>query len=301
MQEKDWSEAIGKLVKMGDGGICFIAADVSNLEGMKSILSPIIGFSFDGRHIIPHSWDKNGENRPDKESPFDLIEYANEDEAEVFKQNIFDFSLNFYMWYKVPVTWEGAPFGSQKLTLKTERGTYIAQGEDSFAEIDPNAIKGLKPLWELEKPRNFSIKSAISGRILKAENRRLGLIVEDMSKFSMLSDFPKPLIGGTFNPHGDLCVDLWMADGRMCPDDFDSCRLKSYASSEESEGIIKAMSNAAFQVAYEMEAFVTWDGEDGAHKIVGKNRNGYYIFEKEGKIAFVSPRLVTGAQIVKWR
>lgn len=61
------------------------------------------------------------------------------------------------------------------------------------------------------------------------------------------------------------------------------------------------MSNTALQVAYEMEAFVTWDGEDDARKIIGKNRRGDYIFEKEGKVSFVNPKDVTGAQIVKWR
>lgn len=301
MEVKDWSEAIGRPVKMRNGEICFIAGDASKLNGMKSILSPIIGFSFDGKRILPHSWDKNGENRPDQKSIFDLIEYANEEEIQWFKQNVLDHSLNFCMWYKVPVTWEGAPFDSQKLILKTERGTYIAQGESNIAEIDPNTIKGLKLLWELEKPKHFSIKNAISGKILKAGNGRLGLIVEDMSKFPILLSIPRPLIGGTFNPNGDLCIDIWMADGKKDPEGFDSCNFNGYANSEDSKHIIKVMSNTALQVAYEMEAFVTWDGEDEIHKIIGKNRRGDYIFEKEGKVSFVNPKNTTGAQIVKWR
>lgn len=44
MQTKDWSEAIGQPVKMRNGEICFIAGDASKMNGMKSILSPIIGF-----------------------------------------------------------------------------------------------------------------------------------------------------------------------------------------------------------------------------------------------------------------
>jgi hypothetical protein len=301
MQVKDWSEAIGKPVKMRDGAIAFIAGDASKIEGFGCILSPLVGFFFSGSQMIGCSWDKNGEDSPGRESPFDLIEYPNKEELERFEQEIFMYSLNFYTWHNIPVVWEGSPFEIQKLTLKTERGTYIIQSEDGIAEIKPETIKDLKPLWKLESPGRFSVKSAISGRALETKGKRLALIVEDISKFPMFHGFPKPLIGGTFNPNGDLCCDSWMPNGKYTIDGFENCEIKGYADPEELEAIIEAMADTVLKVAYNMEAFLTWDGIDGSHKIIGHNARGRYIYEKDGKIAFLSRNEAKNPRIVKWR
>ena len=301
MEAKDWSEAIGKPVKLRDGRVAFIVGDASKAERFEGILSPLIGFFFDGRQMIECNWDKSGEEAPGRKSPFDLIRYPNEEELEGFKQEIFMYSLNFYTWYKVPVTWDSAPFKVQKLTLKTEKGTYIVQSEDGIAEIKPETIKNLKPLWELEKPKGFSIKNAISGEILETKGKRLALIVEDISKYPMFSGFPKPLIGGTFNPNGDLCIDSWMSNGEYVVDGFDSRSIKGYADSEKLERIIKSMSNTILETAYEKEAFLTWDGIDESYKIIGRNAKGRYIYEKDGKIEFISHNEAKNPRIVKWR
>jgi hypothetical protein len=299
MEAKDWSEAAGKLVKLCDT-VAFVAADLSKNEKLKGITHPLIGFLFDEGHIVGWRWRLDGRNRNDSYRGCDIVRYANDQEVESFKKDLLNYSLSFARNFGVPVTWDNAEYESQKIILKGDDGSYIFESEEGIGKIEPEEIKNLKFLWGRGFTNSPVIKNALSGKFLKDGSKRVCMVACDLSNFDLLSGFPKSIIGASFNVNGSVCVELYLPNGQKELRGFEESKISGYATSEEMDEVVKAISDFAIRMAYESQSFITWSGTNKSYRIVGVSPNREYIYSDDGKIGFVNPDEVTGLCITKW-